>query len=392
MMSFKKLVKGGLAALMALSLAACEASEGSSGKSTSTETTSDYVAAGDLKSYTIGTLGPTTGDYAVYGLAVTNAVKLAVEDYNAAKGTNIKVDVQDSQGDQTQALNIYNKFVSDTKVAGIIGGTVSGESYAIAVQSKDTGVPIITPSGTAANITDEGGPNVFRACYTDPQQAKQVADFTYETLGLRKAAMIYNSDDDYSTGVAEAFKAEFESKGGKVVLSEAFSTSDQDFSSQLTKIAAEDIDVLFVPNYYEKDVQIAKQARNLGIKAQIVGADGWDGATSVAGNDASAIEGVIFINQYSPDMESVQDIMKKYKEKFGTDINSFGINAYDSTMLLLQTIEKVGSLKASDIVKGIASTDYKGILGSISFDSNGDPIKEPVFVQIKNSQYTTYKK
>ena len=173
MMSFNKLVKGGLAALMALSLAACEASEGSSGKSTSTETTSDYVAAGDLKSYTIGTLGPTTGDYAVYGLAVTNAVKLAVEDYNAAKGTNIKVDVQDSQGDQTQALNIYNKFVSDTKVAGIIGGTVSGESYAIAVQSKDTGVPIITPSGTAANITDEGGPNVFRACYTDPQQAKQ---------------------------------------------------------------------------------------------------------------------------------------------------------------------------------------------------------------------------
>ena len=82
---------------MALSLAACEASEGSSGKSTSTETTSDYVAAGDLKSYTIGTLGPTTGDYAVYGLAVTNAVKLAVEDYNAAHGTNIKVDVQDSQ-------------------------------------------------------------------------------------------------------------------------------------------------------------------------------------------------------------------------------------------------------------------------------------------------------
>ena len=335
MMSFKKMVKGGLAALMALSLAACEASEGS-GKSTSTETTSDYVASGDLKSYTIGTLGPTTGDYAVYGLAVTNAVKLAVEDYNAANGTKIKVDVQDSQGDQTQALNIYNKFVSDTKVAGIIGGTVSGESYAIAVQSKDTGVPIITPSGTAANITDEGGPNVFRACYTDPQQAKQVADFTYETLGLKKAAMIYN--------------------------------------------------------YYEKDVQIAKQARNLGIKAQIVGADGWDGAVSVAGNDASAIEGVIFINQYSPDMESVQDIMKKYKEKFGTDINSFGINAYDSTMLLLQTIEKVGSLKASDIVKGIASTDYKGILGSISFDSNGDPIKEPVFVQIKNGQYTTYKK
>ncbi len=387
-MGFSKWMKGGLAALMAVSLAACESAEGSS--QAASNASSDYEGAGDLKSYTIGTLGPTTGDYAVYGLAVTNAVKLAVEDYNAEHGTDIKVDVQDSQGDQTQALNIYNKFISDTKVAGIIGGTVSGETYAIAIQSAETGIPIITPSGTAANITNEGGPNVFRACYTDPQQAEQVADFTYDTLNLRKAAIIYNSDDDYSTGLTEAFTKEFESKGGTVVLSEAFSTADQDFSSQLTKISAQDIDVLFVPNYYEKDVQIAKQARNLGISAQIVGADGWDGVVSVAGNDSSAVEGAIFINQYSPDMDSVQDIMKEYKERFGTDINSFGINAYDSTKLMLEAIEKAGSLKASDIVKAIKDSNYSGILGHLSFDDNGDPIKDPVFVEIKNGNYTKF--
>lgn len=387
-MGFSKWMKGGLAALMAVSLAACESAEGSS--QAASNAYSDYEGAGDLKSYTIGTLGPTTGDYAVYGLAVTNAVKLAVEDYNAEHGTDIKVDVQDSQGDQTQALNIYNKFISDTKVAGIIGGTVSGETYAIAIQSAETGIPIITPSGTAANITNEGGPNVFRACYTDPQQAEQVADFTYDTLNLRKAAIIYNSDDDYSTGLTEAFTKEFESKGGTVVLSEAFSTADQDFSSQLTKISAQDIDVLFVPNYYEKDVQIAKQARNLGISAQIVGADGWDGVVSVAGNDSSAVEGAIFINQYSPDMDSVQDIMKEYKERFGTDINSFGINAYDSTKLMLEAIEKAGSLKASDIVKAIKDSNYSGILGHLSFDDNGDPIKDPVFVEIKNGNYTKF--
>ena len=387
-MGFSKWMKGGLAALMAVSFAACESAEGSS--QAASNASSDYEGAGDLKSYTIGTLGPTTGDYAVYGLAVTNAVKLAVEDYNAEHGTDIKVDVQDSQGDQTQALNIYNKFISDTKVAGIIGGTVSGETYAIAIQSAETGIPIITPSGTAANITNEGGPNVFRACYTDPQQAEQVADFTYDTLNLRKAAIIYNSDDDYSTGLTEAFTKEFESKGGTVVLSEAFSTADQDFSSQLTKISAQDIDVLFVPNYYEKDVQIAKQARNLGISAQIVGADGWDGVVSVAGNDSSAVEGAIFINQYSPDMDSVQDIMKEYKERFGTDINSFGINAYDSTKLMLEAIEKAGSLKASDIVKAIKDSNYSGILGHLSFDDNGDPIKDPVFVEIKNGNYTKF--
>lgn len=387
-MVLKKLLKGTFATMMALSLVACEASE----QPASTTSTSTYTADGDLKSFTIGAFGPTTGDYAVYGLATTNGARLAVKEFNEKNGTNIKIDVEDSQGDQTQAINIYNKMTSSTKVAGIIGGTVSGESYAVAVQSKDTNVPIITPSATAANVTNEGGPNVFRACYTDPQQAQKVADFAIDTLGVKTAAIIYNSDDDYSTGLTEAFTKQFESKGGKVVASEAFATADQDFSTQLTKIAAQSFDVLFVPNYYEKDVQIAKQARALGMKQQLLGADGWDGVLSVAGNDASAIEGAIFINQYSPDMESVQEIMKKYKDEFGNDINSFGINAYDATMLMLEAITKAGTLEASKIVEQIHATDYQGILGKLAFDDNGDPIKEPVFVTVKNGAYVTYGK
>ncbi len=392
-MNFKKIVKGSLAALMCLTLTACESSESGSGDSGS-GTDSAYTPAGDLTSYVIGTYGPTTGPYAVYGLAVTNAAELAVKDWNAKKGTNIKVEKADTQGDQTQAISVFNKFTSSTKVAAIIGGTVSGESIAVAAASQDSvKIPMISPSATAAAFTDDAGNNVFRACYTDPQQAAQVADFSYDSLGAKTAAIIYNADDDYSVGLEASFKEEFTKKGGTVVASEAFGTKDTDFSSQLTKIAANEIDVLFIPNYYEKDVMIATQARNLGIKAQFVGCDGWDGVLDVAeANDLPNLEGAVFINQYSPDMESVQDIMKAYEAEYGQPINSFGINSYDATMCLLEAIEKAGSLDSAAICSAIASSKHVGILGELAFDDNGDPIKTPVYVTVKNGAYVSYGK
>ena len=389
-MNYKQLLKGGLALAMSCMMVAC--ANDTTATNTTTSTSTGYEGAGDLTSFKLGTAGPRTGAVAVYGLAVTNAARLAVDDWNKEHGTNIEMIYEDTQANETQALNIYNKFVSDDKVTAIIGGTISSESIAIAGASSDTGVPIISPSATAAAFTDDNGSNVFRACYTDPQQAQLVADFAIDTLGVKKAAILYNMSDDYSTGLEESFKKEFEAKGGTVVISESYPADTVDFRTQLTKISGEDFDVLFVPNYYQDDFNISQQARELGITAQILGCDGWDGVLSVAGNNASVIEGAIFINQYSPDMESVQDIMASYREVYNEEINSFGINAYDATMLVLSAIEKAGSLKAEDINKEIASMEYQGILGSIKFDDNGDPIKTPIYVTIKDGQYVTYGK
>ena len=389
-MNYKQLLKGGLAFAMSCMMVAC--ANDTTATNTTTSTSTGYEGAGNLTSFKLGTAGPRTGAVAVYGLAVTNAARLAVDDWNKEHGTNIEMIYEDTQANETQALNIYNKFVSDDKVTAIIGGTISSESIAIAGASSDTGVPIISPSATAAAFTDDNGSNVFRACYTDPQQAQLVADFAIDTLGVKKAAILYNMSDDYSTGLEESFKKEFEAKGGTVVISESYPADTVDFRTQLTKISGEDFDVLFVPNYYQDDFNISQQARELGITAQILGCDGWDGVLSVAGNNASVIEGAIFINQYSPDMESVQDIMASYREAYNEEINSFGINAYDATKLVLSAIEKAGSLKAEDINKEIASMEYQGILGSIKFDDNGDPIKTPIYVTIKDGQYVTYGK
>jgi branched-chain amino acid transport system substrate-binding protein len=403
-MNFRKIVKGSLAAGMALTLAACESTT-ASGASTAAAAasaagtaaaaaSSGNAGAGTVTAYTLGFIGPLEGSTAVYGNAVANGAQMAIEDYNKANGTDIKLEKFDSKGDATQAVNGYNKLVTETKVAAIVGPTLSGESTAVGTASQATGVPILTPSGTAKDVTLTG-PNVFRGCYTDPFQAKAAADFAYDTLGAKTAAIIYNTADDYSTGLTENFTTEFESKGGKVVASEGFGADDVDFNTQLTTIQAENVDVLYVPNYYEKDALIAKQAKSLGITSTLLGGDGWDGVLSqvqAGTDDEKALEGAVFINHYSPDQEAVQDVLTRYKAEFNSDANAFSVLAYDSATLMMQCVATAGTLNYADIVKALQNVEFKGVLGNLKFDENGDPIKDVAYVTIKDGQYVTYGK
>ncbi|MCI5774820.1 MAG: ABC transporter substrate-binding protein [Erysipelotrichaceae bacterium] len=382
-MKFSSFFKGGLAVLLAASMVGCTGSPDTSGTTTTTSTDG-------ATTITLGSFGPLEGDYSVYGIAVNNGVDMAIKDYNEANGANVKFASYDTKGDATEAINAFNKLVDEDKVTAIVGGTLSGESTAVATASQASGIPIITPSGTAKDIT-LAGPNVFRGCYTDPYQAKTIANFAYDDLGATTAAILYNTSDDYSKGLMENFTATFEEKGGKVVTTEGYATGDVDFNTQLTKIAAADADVLFVPNYYKDDALIAKQAKALGIESTIIGGDGWDGVLAVVENPAD-VEGVIFVNHYSPDDEVVSELTTRYKETYGVDANAFSVLAYDTTMCVLQAIEEAGSTDAATIIEKLSGISFDGILGHMEFDENGDPIKDLSYIQIKDGQYVTYGK
>lgn len=379
-MKFTKLLKGGLVAAMVMSLAGCT---GQDSPQTSSQPT-------NVEGTKIGMIGPLEGDYSVYGLAVRNSTEMAIKDYNEKNGTDYVLVAYDSKGDATEAVNAYNKLVDEDKIIALVGGTMSGESTAIGTASQSKQTPMITPSGTSGNITLTG-PNVFRGCYTDAYQAKVVGEFAADELKATKAAILYNTSDDYSKGLAENFTTSFEAKGGKVVVTEGYASGDVDFNTQLTKIAGADADVLFVPNYYKDDALIAKQAKALGIEATIIGGDGWDGVLDVVENPAD-VEGVIFVNHYSPDDTEVQELTARYKETYKMDANAFGVLAYDTTMLLLQAIDKAGSTDSQVIINEIANIKYEGILGKVEFDQNGDPIKDLSYIQIKDGQYVTYGK
>lgn len=341
----------------------------------------------------IGGIAPLTGDVAVYGVAADNGVKLAIEEINAnggLLGKQIQYVVYDDKGDPTEAVNAYKKLTSNDKVDAIVGAVTSKPTLTVTALAAKDGIPIITPTATALEVTS-AGPNIFRACFIDPYQGEVMAKFAVEELGASKAAIIYNTADDYSVGVAEAFKEAVEGYGTQVVSFEGYNGDDKDFKAVLTNVKSQGPDVLFIPDYYNRVGLIAQQAKEVGITATLLGADGWDG---VIGVNPDAVEGAYFCNHYSTDdaAEEVQNFLKVYKEKYNEDPVSFAALGYDAMKILAAAIEKAGSTDKDAVVKALAETDITSVTGKITFDENRNPVKEVSIIKIENGNNTLFTK
>ena len=150
----------------------------------------------------------------------------------------------------------------------MIGDVTSNPSIAVAQQAAKDGIPMITATGTAADIT-KAGENVFRVCFIDPYQGETMADYAYKKLGAKTAAILYNASDDYSVGLTDAFVSTADQLGLQIVAKESYAKGDVDFKSQLTKIAGQNPDVLFIPVYYEDVALIVHQAKSAGISRSV---------------------------------------------------------------------------------------------------------------------------
>ena len=373
-----------LAALMALAMlgAFSGCSNTGDGGSASGGSDSDTIR--------IGGLAPLTGDAASYGVAVNNAIQMAVEDINAnggIDGKQIEYIYYDEKGDTTEATNAYNKLVQDDKVVAIIGDVTTKPTLAVAQTSQQDNIPIITATATAAEVTLTG-PNIFRACFTDPFQGELMASYASEKLGATKVAVLSDMADDYSSGIAEAFVAKAEELGMQVVADEKYQDGDVDFKSQLTNIKGQNPDVLFLPVYYEDLRLISAQAKEVGVTAQLCGADGWDSVLT-DNFDSSVLNGGVFCSQYSTEStdERVQNFISTYKEKYEMDPNMFAVLAYDATNMMAQAISDAGSTDSQAIIDAMAALEYDGLTGHMTFDEDRNPKKSAVIVSIQDNVY-----
>ena len=373
-----------LAALMALAMlgAFSGCSNTGDGGSASGGSDSDTIR--------IGGLAPLTGDAASYGVAVNNAIQMAVEDINAnggIDGKQIEYIYYDEKGDTTEATNAYNKLVQDDKVVAIIGDVTTKPTLAVAQTSQQDNIPIITATATAAEVTLTG-PNIFRACFTDPFQGELMASYASEKLGATKVAVLSDMADDYSSGIAEAFVAKAEELGMQVVADEKYQDGDVDFKSQLTNIKGQNPDVLFLPVYYEDLRLISAQAKEVGVTAQLCGADGWDSVLT-DNFDSSVLNGGVFCSQYSTEStdERVQNFISAYKEKYEMDPNMFAVLAYDATNMMAQAISDAGSTDSQAIIDAMAALEYDGLTGHMTFDEDRNPKKSAVIVSIQDNAY-----
>ena len=236
-------------------LTACGGSSSTAASTASAAGSTAAAASGDT--IKVGVMGPLSGNVSVYGQAVVNGATLYLKQVNANGGINgkqIEILTEDEQGDATQAVNCFTKMV-DEGMTALIGDVTTTPTLAVAAESADYNMPMVTASATAEAVTydaetDTVNANVFRATFTDPFQGIKMADYAYQKLGYTKAAVIFKKGADYNEGLAENFVNEFESLGGTIVDQESYSEGDVDFKTQLTTILGKAPETVFCPNYY----------------------------------------------------------------------------------------------------------------------------------------------
>ena len=334
-------------------------------------------------SITIGGIFPLSGNVSVYGVECKNGIDLAIEEINAAGGVNGKKFVlvsEDDEGNPDKTVNAFQKLTTKDGVKIVIGSLTSGCTKAVTSRAQAQKILQIAPAATAPDITDAGD-YIFRACFIDPFQGTVGGKFAAENLAAKNAAILYDIGNDYSVGLTENFEKTFVSLGGKIVAKESYATNDKDFNAQLTKIKNSNPDVLYLPDYYNVVSLIAKQARAQGINVALVGADGWDGLTSNAGDEV--LNG-FYSNHYAVDSTSpaVQKYVAAFKAKYNKAPNAFAALGYDSVYLLKDAIVKAGSADSTAVKNALAAIQGEYVTGNLSFDSKRNPIKAAVMLEL----------
>ncbi len=328
----------------------------------------------------VAELFPMTGDVATFGKSSKQGVDLAVEEWNAKGGllgNKIETVSGDSRCDAQEARNQATKVIEQDKVGFIIGEVCSSASIPVSEVANAKKVLQISPTSTNPAVTvDANGnhkPYTFRACFLDPFQGDVLASFAYKDKGLKTAAILYDQGNDYVRGLGEYIKKAYEKMGGTVKVYEAYNKDDTDFSVLLSKVKDANVDVMFLPDYYNKVSLIGKQARERGITAPMMGGDGWDSPEL----DLQALDGGFFSNHYSPadPRPVVQNFIKTYTEKYGAAPDALAVLAYDAANILFNSIQNAKTADPSVVKDAMQNINFEGVSGKITMDKNGDPIK-----------------
>ena len=340
----------------------------------------------------IGEVGSMTGSEATFGLSSDKGIRLAVDEVNAAggiKGRQIALRVLDDEGKPEQAATATTKLIASDHATAILGEVASSRSKFMAPKAQAAKVPMITPSSTNPEVT-EIGDYIFRACFIDPFQGYVMAKFTRETLKLSKVAILRDVRNTYSVGLANVYRDNFKKMGGTILADESFSAGDVDFRAQLTKIKQVSPEAIFVPGYYTDVGLIARQAKDSGISAPLLGGDGWD-SEKLWEIGGEALIGSYFSNHYSVDDPSprIQQYVAKFKKAYGGIPDSLSAQAYDAAGMLFDAMKRAPDLSGPSIRDALAATKgYKGVTGDITLDAKRNPVKPAVVLKIgKGGKY-----
>lgn len=338
----------------------------------------------------IGHFASLTGNTAHFGQDTDKAVRLAVEEQNAAGGLlgkQIRLVTLDDRGDSAEAANAVSRLIDVEKASAILGEVSSSLSLAGGRVAQRRKVPMVSPSSTNPKVTQVGD-YIFRVCFLDPFQGKVMADFARDHLKFENVAILKDVKNDYSIGLADAFRAAFTARGGKIPVEQSYSAGDTDFSAQVTAIKAAGVQGLYVPGYYAEVGAIARTAQRLGLSVPLMGGDGWD-APELFKIGGDALEGSFFSNHFAPDVATAkaQKFVSDFKAKYGQEPTGLGALGYDAASVLFDAIKRAQKSDGVAIRDALAATrNFEGVSGSITINANRDAEKSAVIVAIEGGK------
>lgn len=364
-----------IAAAVAL-VSACGKKEEAAPGATASSPAAAAPAGGEVV-VKIGHAAPLTGGIAHLGKDNENGARLAVEEVNKAGlelgGKKVRLELvgEDDAADPKTGTSVAQKLV-DEKVVAVVGHLNSGVSIPASKIYSDAGIVQISPSSTNPDYTKQGFKTTFRVVATDAQQGPALANYAAKSLNAKSVAIVDDATA-YGKGLADEFEKTAKAAGVNIVAREATNDKATDFKAILTKIKGKKPDVIMYGGMDATGGPFAKQAKELGIPAKIVGGDGvcTDKVAELAGDAVSNIicsEAGLALSK----MEKGAEFQKRYQERFNAPVQIYAPFTYDAVMVIVDAMKRAGSTEPAAILAEMPKTNYQGVIGNIAFDEKGD--------------------
>lgn len=339
------------------------------------------------KPISIGLILPMKGNYATYGTLCKNSIDLAVDAVNnngGISGRKLEILAGDDASNGNIAKSIAEQYVIVQKVSAIVGPYTSQSAMEAAPSVDKGGVPMVAIRASDPSIT-QVGKYIFRACYVSTYQGTILGCFAGHDLGLKRAAVIYNSSDPNSKTLIDNFKKEFAKFGGVLVSEKSYDMNTTDYTTQVSEVAKASPDVILLPDFEDKAGLIMKKASEMGVKATFLGTDLWDPANLVKVAGDAAV-GSYFTAHFSPDDpdKKVQEFVSLYKDEYGTKPGESAALSYDAISLVIEAIKQANSDNPAKTREALANLkNFRGVTGMFSFDKDRNPKKGGTIMKVE---------
>lgn len=362
---------------------------------TSTGKATDKASSSNEDVIKIGVFEPITGSLAAGGAIEKEGIEIAYAERSEVLGKKVELVIADNKSEKVEAANAVSRLIEKDKVAAIIGSYSSTPSIGAGDVIKEAGIPTVGVSCTNPLVT-QGNDWYFRVCFIDPYQGKVMANYAYNKLGARTAAVTREVGADYSVGLAQFFTDEFiRLNGGDescIVATADYQSGDQDFNAQITNISKANPDIIFAPGNFTECSMLIKQARQLGVTTPFLGGDTWETPEFIT-IGGTEVEGALFSTFFDSNADftpQTKTFVENYKASHnGEEPAAVTALAYDAYNVVLDAIERAGSTDPAAIQKALKETkDFPGVAGYINFDENGDATKSAVIKEIKDGKFT----